>query len=115
MKSWYSQTIVAPIFLRPKFRVKNILINGTDSKASFNVKDNGVMQVDGIIKVGNRSHVDINLLEKEAPSGLMWRQIRSGSTSRNHGAGQYLVSYFRFECQYTDDVQDQCFWRWGAR
>lgn len=44
-----------------KIRVKNILINGTDSKASFNVKDNGVMQVDGIIKVGNRSHVDINL------------------------------------------------------
>ena len=42
-------------------RVKNILINGTDSKASFNVKDNGVMQVDEIIKVGNRSHVDITL------------------------------------------------------
>lgn len=42
-------------------RVKNILINGTDSKASFNVKDNGVMQVDEIIKVGNHSHVDITL------------------------------------------------------
>ena len=65
-------------------------------------------------KVGNRSHVDINLGKGSSLRAYV-EADPLGSTSRNHGAGQYLVSYFRFECQYTDDVQDQCFWRWGAR
>lgn len=74
-------------------RVKNILINGTDSKASFNVKDNGVMQVDEIIKVGNHSHVDISLGEGSTLRAYIEADpLGSASVTMGHASFWFPIS-----------------------
>lgn len=74
-------------------QAKNIFINGSEAKARFNVRDNGIMSVDEIIKVGNHSQVDINLGQGSTLRAYLEADpLGSASVTLGHGSIWFPIS-----------------------